>query len=31
LQDALRLENITVGRLGDDIHIIGYTKHKGGT
>jgi diaminohydroxyphosphoribosylaminopyrimidine deaminase/5-amino-6-(5-phosphoribosylamino)uracil reductase len=31
LQDALRLENITVGRLGEDIHIIGYTKHKGGT
>jgi hypothetical protein len=27
----LRLENITVGRLGEDIHIIGYTKHKGGT
>ncbi len=30
LQDALWLENITVGRLGDDIHIIGYTKNKGG-
>ncbi|MEE2656486.1 MAG: bifunctional diaminohydroxyphosphoribosylaminopyrimidine deaminase/5-amino-6-(5-phosphoribosylamino)uracil reductase RibD [Chloroflexota bacterium] len=26
IEDALRLENVTVGRLGDDIHIVGYTK-----
>ena len=33
LQDALRLENVTVGRLGDDIHIVGYptTGHKDAT
>ena len=24
LKDALRLENITVGQLGDDVHIVGY-------
>jgi diaminohydroxyphosphoribosylaminopyrimidine deaminase/5-amino-6-(5-phosphoribosylamino)uracil reductase len=32
LQDALRLENLTVGRLGDDVHIVGYTRsnHKDG-
>ncbi|MEC9140139.1 MAG: bifunctional diaminohydroxyphosphoribosylaminopyrimidine deaminase/5-amino-6-(5-phosphoribosylamino)uracil reductase RibD [Chloroflexota bacterium] len=33
LQDALRLENVTVGRLGNDIHIVGYPTfgHKEGT
>ena len=33
LQDALQLENVTVGRLGNDIHIVGYSRvgHEDGT
>ena len=26
LKDALRLDNVTVGRLGNDIHIVGYVR-----